>query len=83
MVKNRQKSQLSLDVSNNRPIIAKFRETSAKIFVKKSVDMGLILEKTWVGGFFHFRSAHPCQFFGQVPTPGSGIVLGIVLLTQK
>ena len=49
MVKNRQKSQLSLDVSNSRPIIAKYREASAKIFVKKSVDMGLISEKNMYG----------------------------------
>ena len=45
MVKNRQKSPLSLDVSNNRPIIAKYRETFAKIFLKKFLDMLSFLEK--------------------------------------
>ena len=51
MVKNHQKSQLLVGVSNNRPIIAKkTREKHAKIFVKKSVDMGLISEKICMGG---------------------------------
>ena len=49
----------------------KNREKYAKIFVKKSVDMGLIWENNvWVGGFFHFRSAHhPRHFSGQLSPP--------------
>ena len=51
MVKNRQKSQLLVGVPNNRPISAKKRKKYAKIFVKKSVDMGLISEKICMGGW--------------------------------
>ena len=70
MVKNRQKSQLPVGVSNNRPIIAKNREKYAKIFVQKSVDMGLILEKICMGGWvFPFQVCTPRHFSGQVP-PG-------------
>ena len=47
MVKNRQNSQLSLDVSNNRPIIAKYRETSAEIFVKKFVGSDFRMFLFW------------------------------------
>ena len=71
MVKNRQNSQLSPDISNDRPIIAKHRGTSAKIFVKKSVDMGLILEKNMGAGCFFSCPIHtPRHSFGQVPTTG-------------
>ena len=55
MVKNRQKSQLLVGVPNNRPISAKKRKKYAKIFVKKSVDMGLISEKICMGGWVYFQ----------------------------
>ena len=76
MVKNRHNSQLSLlDVSNNRPIIVKYRETSVKIFVKKSIGSDFRMS------FFRCPIHTPRHFSGQVPTrpPGSGIVF----LTQK
>ena len=70
MVKNRQKSQLLVGVPNNRPISAKKRKKYAKIFVKKSVDMGLISEKICMGGWvFPFPVCTPRHFSGQVP-PG-------------
>ena len=71
MVKNHQKSQLLVGVSNNRPIIAKKREKHAKIFVKKSVEMGLISEKNmygWVG--FSISGPHtPVTSLVKCPPP--------------
>ena len=71
MVKNRQKSQLLVGVPNNRPISAKKRKKYAKIFVKKSVDMGLISEKICMGGWvfpFPVRTP-PSLFWSSAPTP--------------
>ena len=47
------------------------REICLQDAPQKSVDMGLKLEKNMGGWvfFFHFRSAHPRHFLGQVP-PG-------------
>ena len=71
MVKNHQKSQLLVRVPNNRPIIAKKREKYAKIFVKKSVDMGLISEKICMGGWvFPFPVRTPPSLFWSSAPPG-------------
>ena len=84
MVMNRQKFPLSLDVSNNRPIIAKYRETFAKIFLKDFLDMLLFLEKkTRVGcRVFHFRFTTPFHFCGQVPIPGLGLEMLVFKLLK-
>ena len=71
MVKNRQKSQLLVGVPNNRPISAKKRKKYAKIFVKKSVDMGLISEKICMGGWvFPFPVRTPPSLFWSSASPG-------------
>ena len=70
MVKNRQKSQLLVGVPNNRPISAKKRKKYAKIFVKKSVDMGLISEKICMGGWvFPFPVRTPPSLLWSSPPP--------------
>ena len=51
--------------------------------IKKSVDMGLISKKKWVGGFFHFQSAHSRHFSGQVPLPGHRSTDGEIPIGEK
>ena len=70
MVKNRQKSQLSVRVYNNRPIITKNCEKYARKIVKISVDMGLISEKICMGGWvFPFPVRTPPSLLWSSPPP--------------